>query len=109
MFWRLKFTRRESTVLIFTWTLDWLWLRTPCFLPQECETRSMCYEACIVVKAGTQPDGDIGVREVAGARYAVATHLGSYANFSETYSQLLGQWMPAEDCEPAADQPCLEF
>jgi AraC family transcriptional regulator len=66
------------------------------------------YDACIVVSDAVQPEGEVGVQEVAGGRYAVAMHRGPYSKFGETYAALLGQWLPARGHEPVSS-PCLEF
>ena len=76
--------------------------------PEVTAPDKLRYDACIVVAPGTQPEGDVGVKEVQGWKYAVATHVGPYTGLGEAYGQLLGQWMPAEDLEPEAAQPCLE-
>lgn len=77
--------------------------------PEVTPADSLRYDACLVVSAEVRADGAVGVREIPAWRYAVATHVGPYERLGETYSQLLGQWMPAKDLQPSADRPCLEF
>lgn len=65
------------------------------------------YDVCLAVDEVFQPSGDVGVQEIGAGPYAVATHKGPYERLGETYSMLIGQWLPARDRE-AADLPCLE-
>lgn len=65
------------------------------------------YDACVVVDESVLPEGDVGVQEIAGGEYAVTTHSGPYEKLSETYGALCGQWLPANNREPAA-APCFE-
>lgn len=66
------------------------------------------HDACVVVPAGTQGKGDVGIREIAGGRYAVARHVGPYSRLDETYTALLRDWLPGSGHSPR-DEPCLEF
>jgi AraC family transcriptional regulator len=52
------------------------------------------YDACLVVGQGVKPEGDFGVQELPGGRYAVATHRGPYENLGQTYQRVYGAWMP---------------
>jgi AraC family transcriptional regulator len=51
--------------------------------------------------------GDIGVQTIAGGRYAMTTHFGSYARLGETYTRLLGQWLPRSEYK-LHSAPCFE-
>ncbi len=66
------------------------------------------YDACIQVDGSFEPEGDIGVQEVAGGEYAVATHEGPHENIGTTYGALLGQWLPTHNREPGKS-PCFEI
>ena len=52
------------------------------------------YDACVTVDGGFEPQGEIGVQNIAGGEYAVATHFGPYEELARTYGELLGQWIP---------------
>ena len=52
------------------------------------------YDACVTVDDAFVPQGDIGVQVVAGGAYARTTHFGPYQKLGETYTRLLGQWLP---------------
>jgi AraC family transcriptional regulator len=57
------------------------------------------YDACVAVGDQVQPDGDIGIQEVAGGDYAVATHRGPYHTLGDTYARLCGGWVPTSGHE----------
>lgn len=66
------------------------------------------YDACITVSDDFQPHGDIGVQVIGGRDYAVMTHFGPYEKLNESYTKLLGQWLPRSGRELNAG-PSLEF
>jgi len=53
------------------------------------------YGACLVVGESVRPEGEVGVQEVGGGEYAVATHRGPYQTLAQTYARLYGEWLPA--------------
>ena len=65
------------------------------------------YDACVTVDEGFQPSGDIGVQVIPGGEYTVTTHLGPYKKLGETYTELLGMWLPRSGRELRAT-PCFE-
>lgn len=65
------------------------------------------YDACVSVDEHFQPQGDIGVQVIAGGDYVVTTHFGSYDRLGDTYSKLLGQWLPRSGRE-LRSAPCFE-
>lgn len=77
--------------------------------PEITPPEQLRYDACIVIGSDGKADGDIGVQEIAGGRYAKATHQGPYTKLGDTYSELLGQWMPAHGFELVVGKPTLEF
>ncbi len=66
------------------------------------------YDACITFKGPGRPEGEIGVQTIAGGRYAVFLHKGSYGNFSRTYDAIMSEWYP-ESGEKLQDLPCFEI
>jgi AraC family transcriptional regulator len=65
------------------------------------------YDACVVVDESFQPSGDIGVQFIPGGDYAVTTHFGPYNKLGETYTELLGRWLPRSGRE-LRSTPCFE-
>lgn len=66
------------------------------------------YDACVPVGDDFEPAGEIGVQTVGGGTFAVTTHHGPYENFSVTYAELCGQWIPKHNRTIKA-QPCMEI
>ena len=75
--------------------------------PEVTPPEKLRYDACIPVDADVRPEGDIGIQEIRGGEYAVATHAGPYNKLIETYAKLFGQGIPRLGREPAS-APCLE-
>ena len=63
------------------------------------------YDAAITVDGGFEPDGDVGVAELAAGDHAVAFHEGPYAELGVAYRWLYGQWLPTSGREPADGPP----
>jgi AraC family transcriptional regulator len=65
------------------------------------------YDAAVAVSRPVQPQGEFGVMELAGGRYAVTTHRGPYETLSHTYHRLFGAWLPDSGHE-LRDTPAFE-
>jgi len=65
------------------------------------------YDACVSVDETFAPTGEIGVQVIPGGDHAVTTHFGPYHKLGETYTKLLGQWLPRSGREPRW-APCFE-
>lgn len=64
-------------------------------------------DACISVPSDWTATGELQKLEIRGGRYAVALHVGPYAELSRAYMWLLGTWLP-QSGEEGADAPCIE-
>lgn len=76
--------------------------------PDVTEESNIRYDACVTIRKTVEPEGDIGVKTIAGGKYAIFRHNGPYENFSETYSYIYRQWLP-ESGEALRDDPCYEL
>lgn len=76
--------------------------------PEITPPEKLRYDACLAVSDKFAPEGDIGVQDVSGGPYAVTVHKGPYERIGQTYAALMGQWIPAQDREPASAS-CLEI
>ena len=65
------------------------------------------YDAAFTVDRTVQPEGEIGVTELAGGEYATLTYKGPYSTLSRAYQLLLGAWLPQSGRE-LRDIPCFE-
>jgi len=65
------------------------------------------YDACVSVDEEFVPAGEIGVQVIPGGEYAVTTHFGPYQKLGDTYTKLLGQWLPRSGRE-LRPTPCFE-
>jgi len=66
------------------------------------------YDACITVPSDFTGINDVAVKTIAGGRYAMTTHIGSYENLGTTYRQIFGQWLSQSNYE-SADKSCFEI
>lgn len=75
-------------------------------LTPEAELQSY---ACVVVDPElTTGSADVTVETLPGGRYAVATHIGSYADLAQSWNTLMNQWTPASGAIHDPSRPCLE-
>ena len=65
------------------------------------------YDAAVVVTQPVQPEGDFGVMEIAGGRYAVFTYRGPYEGLTRMYQQIFGAWLPKSG-QTLRDAPAFE-
>jgi len=69
--------------------------------PNTTDADKIRYDACVTVVADfATPDG-IEKQEIAGGRYAVVIHNGSYSKLMDTYVALYEKWLPSSGEEPA--------
>jgi len=66
------------------------------------------YDACLVPPRPVQPEGDIGVQEVAGGEFATLEHVGPYGSLSAAYDYLCGPWASSSGRE-LGPPPSVEF
>jgi len=65
------------------------------------------YDAAVTVRRAVQPEGEFGVMELAGGRYAVIRHQGPYEELGKTYQKIYGGWLPNSGYHPR-DVPAFE-
>jgi AraC family transcriptional regulator len=75
--------------------------------PEVTPPEKIRYDACVTVDEGFVPEGEIGVQVIPGGDYAVTTHFGPYQKLGDTYTRLLGQWLPRSGRE-LRSTPCFE-
>jgi AraC family transcriptional regulator len=65
------------------------------------------YDAAIVVNRPVEPEGEFGVTELPGGKFAVFQHRGPYEKLGETYQRFCGGWLPQSGRE-ARDAEAFE-
>jgi len=75
--------------------------------PQITAAENLRYDACITVSQVVKPDGEVGVRKIAGGRYAMFLHQGPYENLLGTYQHIFREWFPGSG-EELRDEPSFE-
>ena len=75
--------------------------------PGETPPEKIRYDACLTVGADVEPEGEVGVKEIAGGEYVIATHKGPYDKLMDVYMELYGRWIPENGREYTMD-PCFE-
>ncbi len=59
------------------------------------------YDVGITVPPGTEPQGEVGVRELAGGRHAVFRYEGEKEGIASFYDAVYGGWLPESGFQPA--------
>jgi AraC family transcriptional regulator len=68
--------------------------------PEVTPAEKVRYDACLAVEGAVRPEGEVGVQEIVGGEFAVATHRGPYDRLADTYAMLLGRWLASSGREP---------
>lgn len=76
--------------------------------PEITETSKLRYDACISLDKEVKPEGEIGVKEIAGGKYAVFIHKGPYADLHKSYNDIFRNWFPGSEFE-LGDSDSLEI
>jgi len=75
--------------------------------PDVTDADKIRYDACATILEEQEFGEGVSTQTVAGGRYAVAIHNGSYNGLADCYKYLYGQWLPDSGYEPAM-APCIE-
>ena len=51
-------------------------------------------DVCLVLPKPAEPKGEIGVKEIAGGKYAVFLYQGPYTNLGIVYDTIFAKWLP---------------
>ncbi len=62
--------------------------------PKVTDSDKLRYDACVVVSKEVKPEGEIGVQEILGGKYAIFTHMGPYEKLESSYDYIFGKWLP---------------
>jgi AraC family transcriptional regulator len=67
------------------------------------------YDCCIEVDDKFQPEGDIGVQNIAGGQFACLLFTGTPLAIGDAWTHLYGQWMPSSGYQPTGTSPPYEL
>lgn len=73
--------------------------------PQITDTEKLRYDACIAINKDIEPEGEIGVKTVAGGKYAIFIHKGPYRDLQKSYNDIFRNWLPESECELGDSAP----
>lgn len=75
--------------------------------PDVTEQEKLRYDACLTISREVKTEGEIGVKNISGGKYAIFTHKGPYEKFSDSYRYIYGKWIP-ENNIGLREAPCYE-
>lgn len=75
--------------------------------PRVTDEAKLRYDACIRIRKVIKPEGEIGVKEIPGGKYAIFRHKGSYEKLMDSYSYIFGPWISESGTE-LDDRPEFE-
>lgn len=75
--------------------------------PKVTEAEKCRYDACLVIPKPAKPTGEIGVKEIAGGKYAKFVYQGSYHKLDQVYDTIYCKWLTESGME-LRDVPCFE-
>jgi len=52
------------------------------------------YDAAVVLNHAVEPEGEFGVTEIPGGKFAIFEHRGPYETLGKTYQRFCGGWLP---------------
>lgn len=67
--------------------------------PKVTTSEKLRTDVCLVLPKPAEPKGEIGVKEIAGGRYAVFLYQGPYTNLGIVYDTIFAQWLPGSGYE----------
>jgi AraC family transcriptional regulator len=65
------------------------------------------YDCCVTINKDIKPEGEIGVKNIEGGKYAVFKFKGSPDKVGSVYNAIFNTWLPESDYE-LRDAPCFE-
>ncbi|EDP69762.1 transcriptional regulator, AraC-type [Flavobacteriales bacterium ALC-1] len=61
--------------------------------PKITEADKIRYDACLIIHKDAKPNGDVGVKELKGGKFAVFLYQGSYKHFADVYDHMFNAWL----------------
>lgn len=76
--------------------------------PNVTEESKFRYDACVTIDRDVKAEGEVAKKTIAGGKYAVFLHAGSYDRFQQTYDQIFKVWLP-DSGKKLREEPCFEL
>ena len=76
--------------------------------PEITPADKLRYDCCVPVEADFKPEGEIGVQDFAGGKYACAPFRGTGAEIHQAWMRTYGEWLPQSGWQ-ADDKPGVEL
>lgn len=67
--------------------------------PNITETDKCRYDCCVTISKDIKPEGEIGVKDIEGGKYAVFKFKGSYNYIGAVYDVIYNNWLPESNFE----------
>ena len=67
--------------------------------PKVTESEKLRSDVCLIIQKPVQAQGEIGVKEIQGGKYAVFLHIGPYNEVGVVYDAIFSKWLPESGCE----------
>ena len=67
--------------------------------PKVTEVNKLRTDICLVIHKSVKAEGEIGVKEIPGGKYAVFHYQGSYDNLEAVYDTIYAKWLPESGYE----------
>ena len=75
--------------------------------PSITEDEKCHYDCCVTISKDIKPEGETGVKNIEGGKYAVFEFKGSPDKIGSVYNAILNTWLPESNYE-LRDTPCFE-
>ena len=62
--------------------------------PKVTESKKLRSDVCLIIQKSVQAQGEIGMKEIQGGKYAVFLHIGPYNEVGIVYDAIFSKWLP---------------
>ena len=62
--------------------------------PDVTDEQKCRYDACITIKKEIKPEGEVGVKELEGGKFAIFLYKGPYTELGHAYNTIFREWYP---------------
>ena len=75
--------------------------------PNMTDTNKIRYDACLIIHKEAKPEGEVGIKQLKGGKFAMFHYTGSYKNLSKVYDYIFNEWLLDSEYE-LRDEPVRE-